>query len=126
MINSSILYLFHLIPYHLPISLKPNKVNRNTAKGTRCFICILSISAYFKMNFSLRICKVEKERAVFEAARAKNDEKLLCVDIFDDRHSLQSFCWFSNCQKRSKQNNSDYEYKWNERNAPCCSPNVCY
>ena len=28
MINSSILYLFHLIPYHLPISLKPNKVNQ--------------------------------------------------------------------------------------------------
>lgn len=33
MINSSILYLFHLIPYHLPISLKPNKVNRNTANS---------------------------------------------------------------------------------------------
>ena len=48
MINSSILYLFHLIPYHLPISLKPNKVNRNTAKGTRCFICITILFFYLR------------------------------------------------------------------------------
>ena len=49
---------------------------------------ILSISAYFKMNFSLRICKVEKERVVFEATLSRDYEKLLCADIFNDRHSL--------------------------------------
>lgn len=46
------------------------------------------MSAYFKMNFSLRICKVEKERVVFEATLSRDYERLLCADIFNDRHSL--------------------------------------
>jgi hypothetical protein len=52
------------------------------------FCFILSMSAYFKMNFSLRICKVEKERVVFEATLPKDYKRLLCADIFNDRHSL--------------------------------------
>ena len=52
------------------------------------FYFILSMSAYFKMNFSLRICKVEKERVVFEATLSRDYEILLCADIFNDRHSL--------------------------------------